>query len=208
MNILSLFHKHSPEDIYDELALKIITSSFMFPDSVNFIKETDVIDEQKINSGKEIVYFLLHILDRETFQMLGQIDRDKLINEVTQRTISGYCKTVLKEDTPLNFIKDMACHMLDTFNERTILYHRCQSVIDEKNPFSAGTMVFALSFYIHKALGLTNRDDVDDMLCGKRKFEKSDMSDFPMFTQELEISIYLGNILSKWQINKTLKHLR
>ena len=208
MNILSLFRKHSPEDIYDELALKIIYLSLAFPTFVNFIKEIDATDEQKENSGKEIAYFLLHILDRHAFQVLGQIGRDKAINEVTKRVISGYCKCVLREDTPLSLIQDLTCHMLSTFNERTILYHRCQSVIDKENPFVKGTMVFALSFYIHKALGRTNRDDVDDILYGMRNLEESDMHDFPMFTQEMEISIYIGNVLAEWQINKSLKHLR
>ncbi len=208
MNILSLFRKHSPEDIYDELAHKIIFSSLKFPVSVKFIQGIDATDEQKANSGKEIAYLLLHTLDRHAFQVLGQTGKDKVIDEVTKRVISRYCKSILRKDTPLNLIQDLACHMLNTFNERTFLYHRCQSVVDEENPWATGTMVFALSFYIHKALGQTNRDDVDDILCGKRKLEESDMRDFPMVTQELEISIYFGNVLAEWQINKSLKQLR
>jgi hypothetical protein len=208
MNISSLFGKHSPEDIYDELAHKIILSSLNFPVSVNFIKEINATDKQKANSGKEISYLLLHILDRQAFQVLRQTGKDKVIDEVTKKVISRYCKSILRKDTPLNLIQELACHMLSTFNERTFLYHRCQSVVDEENPWASGTMVFALSFYIHKALGQTNRDDVDDILYGKRKLEKTDMRDFPMFTQELEISIYFGNVLAEWQINKSLKHLR
>lgn len=208
MSIFSFFQKRTPEDIYDDLANKIILASLKFPVSVNFIQAINATDEQQANSGKEIIYLLLHILDRQAFQLLGQTGRDKVIDEVSKRVISRYCKAVLREDTPLNLMQDSACHMLSTFNERAILYHRCHSVYDKENPWGKGTMVFALSFYIHKALGQTNRDDVDDILCGKKNLEESDMRDFPLFTQQTEVLIYFGNVLAEWQINKSLKQLR
>ncbi|MBI4822942.1 MAG: hypothetical protein HY805_01765 [Nitrospirae bacterium] len=175
---------------------EIIIKSIMFPDhpSIRFIKDIDATDVQKANAGAEIAYLLLHISDRQAFEVLGPIGRDKVIDEVAPMVISRYCKTVLRKDTPLNLMQDLGCHMLTTFNERTILYHKCKSVIDKENPWVKGTMVFALSFYIHKALGQTDRDDVEDILCGKRNLEESDMRDFPIFTQTLEIVIYFGNV--------------
>lgn len=208
MSLFSFFRKLSPEDIYDELSLKIISLSLMFPGSVNFIQEIDTTNVQKANSGIEIAYLLLHILDRQAFKILGPIGRDKVIDEVAKRVLSRYCKTVLRKDTPLTLMQDWACHKLSTFNERTILYHKCKSVLGEENPWASGTMVFALSFYIHKALGRTDRDDVDDILCGERNLEKSDMRDFPVWHQQSEIFIYFSSVLAEWKINKTLKQLK
>lgn len=202
MSIFSLFHKRSPDDIYDELAHKIVLSSLKYRTTLGAAN-----DLLSANAGAEIAYLLLHILDRQAYQVLGPTGRDKIIDAVSVRVISGYCKVVLRKDAPQDVVQNLGQQMMNTLNERQHIYSKCSSVAGDQFP-GKGTMIFALSFYIHKALGLTKRDDVDDILCGNRNIKNSEMHDFPMADQTLKVTIYFGNILAPWQLSKSLKLLR
>ena len=68
-------------------------------------------------------------------------------------------------------------------------------------------MEFALSFYIHKALGKTTRDDVDNILKGKEKLTKNDLTDFPYPEDQLADCIFIHNALANSKMPTLIKEL-
>ena len=69
-------------------------------------------------------------------------------------------------------------------------------------------MIFAFSFYVHKALGNTKRTDVDEILIGNQDIGDSDIEDFPELTDVLEKVLSVTSILESLKIHKELNHLR
>jgi len=203
MGIFSLFQKRTPEDVYDELAHQIVHSALNYRTTLDTSSSS-----QATYAGTEVAFFLLHILDRHAFQMLGPIVRDKVVDGVTVRVVSRYCNSVFKKSAAQNATDKFTRQMFKNFADRQALYSKCSSVFPEDMFAFKGTVIFALSFYIHRELGLTNRDDVDDILCGKRNLADSDMHDFPLIDRILIAATYFGNVLTSWQLNKSLECLK
>ena len=84
--------------------------------------------------------------------------------------------------------------MLDTLNERQRIYSNCKCLFKGLG-VAKGSIVFALSFYTHKALRKTDRNDVDDILCGERDINISELNDFPDVADTTKINIYAMNTL-------------
>ena len=86
--------------------------------------------------------------------------------------------------------------MLDNLNERQRIYSKCKCLMVKGNPGAAkGSIVFALSFYIHKALRKTDRNNVDEILWGERDIVMSDLDDLPDFIETTKTYIYAMNAL-------------
>lgn len=68
-------------------------------------------------------------------------------------------------------------------------------------------MEFALSFYIYKALGKTNRDNIENILTGKEKVKKEDLVDLPNYSQTITDSIFIRNALNSSKMPKLIKEL-
>ncbi len=95
MGILSFFRKASHEDIYREIAQKIVLSSLSYRTVLN---ESN--SQLSANAGAEVAYLLLHIVDREAFRVIGSSMRNQIFDEVSKRVISDYSKAILHPDTP------------------------------------------------------------------------------------------------------------
>ena len=173
---LKLYGKPSRDDIYEGFAQSIVVSSLKYRENIEELN-----NQYSADAGAEIVYFLLHMFDRFLFEEFGPEVRGEIFDKVSIRTIAQYGKGVLKPDTPSNIVKAFCISMMNTLNDRQKSYSKCSTLCSKGDCLSAkGTTLFALNFYIHKALRKTNRKDLDEnLLSGKRDIDISEMSDFP-----------------------------
>jgi hypothetical protein len=173
---IRFYGKLSQDDIYEGFSHSIVASALQYRE--NFDEPNN---QYSADAGAEIVYFLLHQLDYFLFKEFGPEVRDKVIDKVSINTIDLYQKYVLKPDTPESILQAVYALMLITLDSRQENYSKCPKLCSKGICLSSkGTMLFALNFYIHKALRRTNRNDLDEnLLSGKRNIDISEMSDFP-----------------------------
>lgn len=204
MSLSSLFNRHTPKDAYDEIALEIVVSSLMYRD------ELGTSDNQlTANAGAEIAYLLLHIIGRHAFEIFGSPSHNNVFCEVSYRVVSWYSEAVLKENAPQNIIEAMSSKMRTTLNKRQHAYSKCRSVFGDSALFpSRGTMVFALGFFIHRELGLTSRNDVDNILSGEKDVEDSDLDDFPNFEKLTKLAVHISSMLIEMKLEQRLKEIK
>ena len=190
MNLFGSFHKKS-KDVYEQIAQGIIMTSLLF------CKELDTQDNQySADAGAEILYFLLHELDRQLLQDVGPEARDIIFDKIAFKIIGDYINVTLKPETPIDIILNLGELMLDNLNERQRIYSKCKCLMVKGNPGAAkGSIIFALSFYIHKALRKTDRNNVDEILWGEKDIVISDLDDFPDSIETMKIHIYAMNFL-------------
>jgi hypothetical protein len=191
MSIFNLFRKQNPEDIYELFTKDIVTSSLLYR------KEIETTNNQySVDAGAEIAYFLLHMFDKQLFKDVGPEARDKIFDKVAIKVLGDYVIAVLKPETPIEILHRLGKSMFDTLNERQRIYSNCRCLMVKGNPGAAqGSIMFALSFYIHKALRKTNRDNVDEIICGKRDIVISELNDFPSCINTAKVCIYAMNTL-------------
>ncbi len=202
MGFLSIFRRAIPDNIYREISQKIVISSLAYRSE---LKEPD--NQLSANAGAELAYLLLHIVDREAFRVLGPTKRDEAYDEIAQKVIADYSSAIILPDAPASVSTVIAEHMMDTLNKRQITYGQCGSLINGPFP-SKGTLAFAFSHFVHRALGHTNRDDIDDLLAGKRNLLDSDMDAIPDTMSIMRDWIYLGSTLTALELPRSLKKLK
>jgi len=186
MTIFNLFRKEDPEKVYEQIGHGIVMSSLQYRQEIETSNE-----RYSADAGAEIAYFLLHMFDKQLFEQVGPKARDKIFDKVAIKVLGDYARAVLKPETPIEIVLQLGKSMLDTLNERQRIYSKCQCLVRKDFPFpSRGTTVFALSFYIHKALRKTSRDDVDEILCGKRDIDNSELEHFPDYRDILKVYVY------------------
>lgn len=159
------------------------------------------------NAIEEILYFFLFLLDIHALKILGSNKRNDVFDEVSTMVLTEYNFAVLKEETPKEIAAQLLVKMIDKLNERQSIYSKCKSIFGEGFP-SRGSAVFALSFFIHKALGNTNRNNVSSILSGETDLNKNDLKDFPNSDFTLKLSFYLGAMNEKNDFPKLLKKLK
>ncbi len=163
-------------------------------------------DEKSADAGAEIIYLLLHVLDRQAFNDLSDSRRDKVFDKVSVIAISDYVKSVIKKDATSDFKDNLTTQMMHTLDERQLIYAQCNSITGDFP--NSGTMVFVLGFYIHKALGKTDRNDVDEILVGKGNLSDADIKDFPDPVELVDLSVKVTVAITESQIAENLKHLK
>jgi len=117
MGILSIFRKPTHEEIYQEIASRIIISSFQYRSDLDE-------DNNKLSAdaGAEFVHFLLHIVDRAAFELFGPKRSHEILEEISKIVIADYCKSVLVPETPKAVVCDMAIRMFNDINKRQLIY--------------------------------------------------------------------------------------
>jgi hypothetical protein len=204
MGILSIFKKPAPEEIYEEIASRIILSSFQY--------RSDLCEDNNMlstDAGAEFAYLLLHIVDRAAFELFGPKHPEEIFEEISKIVIADYCKSAFAPDTPKAIVSDMAVRMFNNLNKRQLIYSQCTSVIGKPPSFPAkGTMVFALGYFVNFALQRTSRTNVDEILCGHKDITKDDLKDFPSFEQTTTLAIHIGTVIGALGIKDLLKKLR
>lgn len=203
MGLFSLSSKQAPEEVYRTVARKIVTASLRYRLDLSASN-----NKRSADAGAEMAYFLLHIVDRETFRLQGASRRDSVFDEISKIVISDYARTVLTTNAPDNVLLEVATDMMEMLNSRQSIYAQCTSLLGESLPGHKGTMLFALCFFVHRALGKTDRTDVDGILTGKRDLSDSDLSDFPGIQVIFEAANVVGTTLTNLRIPDDLKRLK
>lgn len=193
--LFSLSRQRKPEEFCQAMAQKIVLAA-QAPDN-NPSPEAEA----------EIVYLLLHLVDRQVLSQLGAFRRDTVFDEVARITLTAYTRTVLHADASEDDILNKAEKMMSTLKSRQSIYTQCKSLVGESSPHN-GTIVFALSFFVYRALGHTDRNDVDDILTGRRDISDSDMGDFPEPPEIMAAARAVESIIDALQLASDLKHLR
>jgi len=202
MGIMSLFHKINPDEIYKEIANKIVLASLAYR------REIDESNPQlTAYAGAEIAYLLLHLVDRAAFQVLGPARRDNIFDAIAKIVIDDYARAILRPTTPTEKIVSTGRRMLKDMNDRQSVYAACDSLTGEFGSHR-GTMVFACGYFIHRALKRTSRTDVQDILCGQRNIEKSELGDFPGLEDDLKLNIYIVAHATELRLEDVLKKLK
>ena len=204
MGLLSLFSKPKPEEVCVSIAKKISAVAH------EYRREIDVKnDNQSINVGAEMLYLLLNLVDKQSFKMLGAVRRDEIFDDISQFAIIQYGFDAYgKGSTSAGSLLDQNYNqMLTTLDARQSIYGQCTSLAGDSFP-SAGTMIFAFSYYVHRALGHAKEINVDDMLTCKRRIEMSDLDNFPDLPETLDISISVGKKVESLRFDKDLKNLK
>lgn len=200
MGFFSLFRRQKPEEVYRSIAQKIVLASLRYRQDLSAPN-----NRLSADAGAEMAYLLLHLVDREAFRLLGASRRGAVFDEISTTVIADYASAVLntQQDVRLH----VAAQMTNTLNSRQSIYAQCDSLIDGPFP-SRGTMVFAFSFFVHRALGHTARTDVGDILTGKRDVSDADLNDFPDLRAELQTAYSVGLTLKALRISDDLKYLK
>jgi hypothetical protein len=190
MSIFNFFHKLNSEDVCDLFTKDIVISALRYGNAIETAN-----NQYSVDVGAEIVYFLLHMFDRQLFKEVGPEARKKILDKIAIKVLGDYIIAVLKPETPIEIAEKLGESMLDTFNERQRIYSNCKCLMVKGNPWAKGSTIFALSFFIHKALRKTNRDNVDEILWGERDIVISELDDFPDCRDTTLVCIYASNIL-------------
>lgn len=187
MGLFSLFKK-DPDKIYYALAYNIVESAKIYKEQVNAPSYS-----ASSNAGAELIYLLMHILDRESFAILGAAKRDNVFDEVLQRVVD------------INGLVD-SDSLLSNLDARQELYGQIDTVFSDGFP-SKGSVIFAFCFYAHKACQKTFRKDLDEVLLGRQDVDDSNVNDFPDIEETINISIFVSTVISELDIPKHLKDL-
>lgn len=202
MGLFSLFNRKKPEEVYQTLAKKIVVAALLY------CKEIDAPDKKRsADAGAEMVYLLLHLLDRQIVGQLGLARRDRVFDEVVQIAIPDYAGAVLNANASHDVLTGIAEHMLETLNARQALYGECQSFKGESFP-GKGTVLFAFSVFVHRALGKTDRTDVERILTGEEELTDDDLDAFPDPKEIIHAATSVGAIAGSLELEKELKHLK
>lgn len=209
MGFFSLFRKPRPEDVYRSVAQKIVAASLHYRLNLPAAERTKKGHKPSADAGAEMAYLLLHFVDKTAFDILGVSRRDTVFDQIATIVIADYARAVLKPETPEEVISHVAEQMLEILNERQMIYAQCDSLVDEEMSFpSRGTMVFAFSFFVHRALGHTRRTDVDDILTGKRNVSRSELDDFPDPEVLIQAAASVVSTLTTLGLPQDLKYLK
>ena len=84
MGILSFFRKPVPEEIYEEIASRIILSSFQYR---SYLCEDN--NKLSADAGAEFAYLLLHIVDRAAFELFGPKRSEEILEEISKIVIES-----------------------------------------------------------------------------------------------------------------------
>jgi len=185
----------NPEDVYKDIATKIVASSLLYGSSLN--------EEDKSLATKasaEYAYLLLHLVDRVIFNNCGVEKRNAIFEKIAQCTLAEFSRAIIKPGAPFEVHAILELNMLDDLNKRQDVYGRCESLTGQSFP-GAGTMIFALSYFIHYALEKTKRTDVYDIICGNKQMEKEYADAFPNIFDILRLTIYVNESFSAMQEN-------
>ncbi len=186
MGIFGRFRKREPAEVYDAIAADIVGLALGYRKYV----ETDN-NQYSADAGAEMAYFLLHVLDRELDKQGGIAGRDEIFDKIATKVLAGYIKAAMKAETPRDLLVQVGKEMFDRVNERQRTYSMCKSLmfrLGSEVPTKAVT--FALSFYIHKALRKTTRDNVDEIILGRETVDRVTIADLPDIGKMVEVQVY------------------
>ncbi len=119
--------------------------------------------EDAFVAGFEMMYFLLHEVDRWSFDVFGKEKRIPFSKEIDQIAIDAYAGAVIKtQEDKDEIIKDGAFAL----NARHRIYGQCDQLMSKYGP-TTGTRMFALCYLINSEIAEVETSISEDMLIGK-----------------------------------------
>ena len=216
MGLFSFFKARSPDELKQEIVTKIVFSCLHYSQELQRKdKNSSTVWDRGAprhlcaHAGMEVAHLLLHQLDVLAFQILGASKRNEVFDWVSFRVIHDYVNVIINKDSPTELVEALTEKMIDGVNNRQMIYAQCDSFMGEAAFFpSAGSQIFAFSFFVHRELEKTKRDDVEDILTGVRKLERSDICDFPALAAMTEDLIIMNSITLNVEFEPLLEKLK
>lgn len=197
-----------PEEVYQNIAKNIVSAALHYGQNIAAVN-----NNVSSNVGAEMLYMLLHLVDRKAYHLLDisvygvqNPEIDKVFKEVSKIAITAYLNSVLAANTPKDIILDNTEKMTNTLHSRHAIYRECWALNKESLP-SKGTMEFAFSFFIHRALGHTSINDVDDILIGEGDISDACLGEFPDPEDIIQAAVSIKSAVSTLRMHENLKHL-
>lgn len=201
MGIFSIFRPTTSDEIYQRICQKIVIFSLKYATEK---RAPDI--KRGASVACEMAYLFLHLVDRSAFNILCSATLDIVIDKIAFLVVTDLVGAASDEGTSQDDRVAMANEMLATLNSRSKIYSQCQSILGDGFP-SRGSMAFAASFFIHRALGLTDQIDFDEILTGKRDICGDEIEEFPDLRTIYHTAIYIGLELKEMQFEKDLEKL-
>lgn len=207
MGFLSFFRRSSADDICNKLSIDIILTA------LQYCKKLDANDNgQAAKAGREYAIFLLHMLDRQAFAMLGELGRDAIFDYVSYKVVNVYTHNTFQKGSSSNTIKSATREMWQILNERQSSYSLCKLLISDDGFASKGTLIFALSYFIHRVMEPSAEiGNVDSVLRGDVQLDDETISNLPdLFCDwgAMSLSIEVMTALKKSELPKLIKKLQ
>lgn len=200
MSLFSFFGSKNPEEVYTSIAQSFVVCALSYRKELN---EED--NKKSADAAAEIIYLLMHVLDRVAFSALGSEKRNSVFDSVSEIALDDYTKATIS-GAPIELQLAIKTKMFEDLEARQTIYGKCDSLAGE---FPAkGTMIFALSYYINKALELTHIEDVEDVLTGIGDVTDENSDAFPDISKLLENAIWIANIVTELKLEKKIKQLK
>lgn len=210
MGLFTLFRKRNAEDVISAVSQDVVTAAITARNVL-----TDNNDPRSSQVCSEVVYLLLHLVDRELFKLFGQKGRDHFLDRIVERVLAVYVLSVLTHQMPQVDATELGGTMLKTFNSRQQTYANCTSILGEGGSEATsmtfprpGSMVFALCFFIRKSLGQTVAKDPEEILAGKADISSIDLQTIPDIESLVRGAIFIGATMKEIRLGASLKQLR
>ena len=190
-----------PEDVKQEIARWIVVSAIAYR---NQLEKTN--PQTAGHAAVEILYLLLHLVDREAFKIFGPARRNEVFDEISATAIYEYVRALFIPDTASNIVNSVRKKMYANMNDRQAIYAACKSLTGDPWP-SRGTMAFACDYFIYRALGRTDRTDVDGVLRGEEDVTAANSDAFPDPDNTMVLALYIIDCMPNLRIPERLRKL-
>lgn len=202
MSFLDRFRRKQPEEVLRDIRHRVVTSALLFRTTLE-----EKSNERSMNAGAELLFLLLHLIDIAMFERLSAERRAIYFDTLALSAIHDYVIATMKQDTPELVRTKLSEILLARLNSRQTTYARCRSLIGDDFP-AAGSKLFAMSFFIFRALGKTDRTTADWILSGQASLAESDLKDFPSIEIVLAHASYFTSAIREININGQVRQLR
>lgn len=201
-------HNLTPKEVYQTIANKVVTATLKYINDVT-------VSSNKLSfyAGGEILYLLMHLVYRKADNQLDQScfggynpEIDNVFKEASNIAIIDYVKSSLGNNLPEVVYLDKTEPMMVALNERHDIYDQCPILSYDKLP-SKGTMEFAFSFFVHRALGRTNIKHDEEILIGDGDISDDYLEELPNPKYITHAAKAIRSAASSLRIHDDLKHL-
>lgn len=201
MGLFSFFQRRDPEEIISDVAQVVVT--------VAIESRGHLLDAKNPRSARascEVVYALLHVVDRSLFRKVGADKRNAYFDAITTRAITMYVVAVLKPKLPNYEPATLGKLMLEGLNNRQEVFANCTSIAGEGTPSrfpTQGSVVFAMCYFIRKELGDKMATPAKPLLAGKADISQTPLEELPSVEQLVKAAALVGAAVG--EIGKILR---
>jgi hypothetical protein len=202
MSLFDLFRKKTPLQVLVELRHAVVVSSLAFRKHAG-----EDANDLTAAAGAELLCFLVHVADQFMNRELSTPDYKSYSEILILDSIKHYADAILIANAPDKLRRTTKQDLLSRFNSGQSVYSKCTLLTDDGVP-TPGTKLFALAFFVHRALGHTRRTDLDGVLIGEVPITEADYGQFPGSDRIFLLAAYAGEALKSMELRKRVRALR